>query len=327
MQDENGSLVVSDVQYPGPGLEVASLKTQLMVSVPLIEFAKAWEANDLNAVRKMTSQDFNRLVWSNVSELPGAYQSIPAQLRLSVLRTKETPKVAMVELGHSETTTVVRLTREHLSWVIDEITLHQKNGTTVELRKTLRENIAAQFLSRPGGEIQTVQYTEEAPKKSGAVVHAVGKKTDTKTRGNLSIPSTQPTPPGIQSGLDVTEERSTPAGKTDSTAVPQPRSKKTSSAKQISHQTMRDETPSIDSDNLPERLAPTPTDSHQDSTSTGELHFSGKPRGKSEKALRDSPEELPSDTQHTDRNRKTTPKTSTGRIQNPADYPIDIPLE
>lgn len=327
MQDENGSLVVSDVQYPGQGLEVASLKTQLMVSAPLIEFAKAWEANDLDAVRKMTSQDFNRLVWSNVSELPGAYQSIPAQLRLSVLRTKETPKVAMVELGHSETTTVVRLTREHLSWVIDEITLHQKNGTTVELRKTLRENIAAQFLSRPGGEIQTVQYTEQAPEKSAAVVHAVGKKTETKTRGNLSIPSTQPKSPRIQSGLDVTEELPTPAGKTDSIAVPQPRSEKTSSAKQISHQTMRDGSRMIDSDNLPERLAPTPADSNQDSTSTGELHFSGKPKGKSEKALKDSPEELPSDKQHTDHKRKTTPKTSAGRIQNPAEYPIDIPLE
>lgn len=327
MQDENGSLVVSDVQYPGPSLEIASLKTQLLVSVPLIEFAKAWEADDLDAVRKMTSQDFNRLVWSNVSELPRAYQSIPAQLRLSVLRSKETPKVATVELGDSETTTVVRLTREHLSWVIDEITLHQKNGTTVELRKTLRDNIASQFLSRPGGEIQTVQYSEEASEKSSAVVHAVGKKTDAKSRGNLSLPSTQPKSSKPQPGLDVTEELPKPSQKEDSREVLQFGPTKTSSTKQLSHQTIRDEANMTDTDNLPETLAPTPTESYNESTSTGELHFSGKPKGKSEKALKASPEELPSSSQHSDQKRKTTTKKSTGRIQNPADHPIDIPLE
>jgi hypothetical protein len=78
---------------------------------------------------------------------------------------------------------------------------------------------------------------------------------------------------------------------------------------------------------LPEILAPTPTDSNPESTFTGELHFSGKPRGKSEKALKDSPAELPSDQQYSDHKRKTTPKNATGRIQNPADHPIDIPME
>ena len=329
MHDENGSLVVSDVQYPGPSLDVASLKTQLLASVPLIEFARAWESEDLEAVRKMTSQDFNRLVWSNVSELPDAFHSVPEQLRQSVLRAKETPQVMIVELGHTKTTTTVRLIREHTSWVIDEITLANTTGTTVELRKTLRENIAAQFLSRPGGEIQTVEYSEseQEPQTAGAVVHAVGRKTETRPRGNLSLPSSQTKASALKSGVDITNDAPAAAPKGKSTADRKLPSGTLKATPVATEQPL--ESDDEDELQLPTALNPTPTSSSEEELPSdgGELHFIGKPSSRAAVGNDSLSVEEPVPSVGSKLPRKSSGNKSTSRIRNPADHPIEIPLD
>src|SRR5690606_6371466 len=70
MRNENGSLKVEDVQFPDHSGQVASLKTNLMLTVPVIEIASAWRTGDLEGVKRNSSLDFNRLVWSNLSTLP-----------------------------------------------------------------------------------------------------------------------------------------------------------------------------------------------------------------------------------------------------------------
>ncbi len=70
MRDENGSLKVDDMQFPDPSLQVASLRTHLELALPRVELSAAWRNKNLDGVRRQSSMDFNRLVWSNVSDVP-----------------------------------------------------------------------------------------------------------------------------------------------------------------------------------------------------------------------------------------------------------------
>ncbi|MEY2725305.1 MAG: hypothetical protein RLZZ458_1172 [Planctomycetota bacterium] len=215
LQDENGNLVVTDVQYPGPSLEVASLRTQLLMSRPLVEFAKAWEASDLDALQAQSSTAFNRLVWSNMSQMPTRFTQLPQTLRSPIRNVDESPDEMRIDLGRSKIAATVRLIQEKGMWVIDEITLNNgRGGTAVELRKTLRDDLAAKFLARPAGSVQTVGHSLAAESNGGeeaedaGVVHAVGRSAAAGVRrGNLTLSSRPVTAAGgltETQGLDLT---------------------------------------------------------------------------------------------------------------------------
>lgn len=225
LQDENGNLAVMDVQYPGPALEVASLKTQLLMSRPMIEFASAWESGDVDTLRSQSSAAFNRLVWSNLNVVPERFAHLPRTLKSPIRKVEETPDDMRIELGRSRTAAMVRMVREKEAWVVDEITLTPGTGPAVQLRKSLRDELAARFLSKPSGSVQTAGFTAEPADvvddslrqavgrraeetgDSGGVVHAVGHSTAQPRRGNLTLsnrPATAPKGSAAREGLDLT---------------------------------------------------------------------------------------------------------------------------
>ncbi|MFM7832887.1 MAG: DUF3828 domain-containing protein [Planctomycetaceae bacterium] len=299
MEDENGSLVVTDLQYPGADLAVASLKTQLLVSVPIIDFARAWQAEDIDTVRKMTSSDFNRLVWSNLRKLPEELNNLPQLLKQPVHSVRQSPQTAVVELGTRNTTTVT-LAREGGAWVIDEISCTMKDKTVMHVRKSLREGIAARFLGRPADSVrQASLQTADNTENAGGVVHAVGKAPAPRLRGNLSLPSSGSAKPASRpaastaGGLDLTEEPAPrkPAAKTQQT-------KKSSPAASISSDELLSSEDLTDSDILPDSEENAATLNEENST--GDLNFGPRP--------------------------KTSDKTSRKSAM-PADRPVAIPLE
>jgi hypothetical protein len=225
LQDENGNLAVVDVQYPGPSLEVASLRTQLLMSRPLIEFASAWESGDVDSLRAQSSGAFNRLVWSNLNRVPERFVQLPRTLRSPIRKVEETPEEMKIELGRSRTAAMVRMVREKDVWVIDEITLTPGTGPAVQLRRSLRDDLAAQFLAKPVGSVQTAGYATENSLNSedglqrasgammdddsdtGGVVRAVGQSVSQPRRGNLTLSGQQFSGPKTQvnrEGLDLT---------------------------------------------------------------------------------------------------------------------------
>ncbi len=225
LQDENGNLAVVDVQYPGPSLEVASLRTQLLMSRPLIEFAGAWETGDVNSLKAQSSTAFNRLVWSNLNRVPERFAQLPRTLRSPIRRVEETPEEIRIELGRSRTAAMVRMVREKDVWLIDEITLTPGNSPAVQLRRSLRDDLAARFLGKPAGSVQTAGYTSDIAEAadnsllpasgtteneagaSGGVVHAVGQNVSTPRRGNLTLsgqPVAVPKLSAAREGLDLT---------------------------------------------------------------------------------------------------------------------------
>ena len=210
MRDENGELKVEDIQYPDPSAGVASLRTQLMLTVPVIELANAWENQDIQSIRKNSSLDFNRLVWSNLPAVPEEYAALPELLRMPIQRTQSTEQRARIELASAgQPPVTVLLLKENTSWVIDEVSIKQPDGTQLELRKTLRQVIAQQFLNDHTGEIQQARFNDKT-ESDGGVIRAVGTGT-TKRAGNLTLQSygkpkeTQTAELPLE-GLDLTEE-------------------------------------------------------------------------------------------------------------------------
>ncbi|MFO1000325.1 MAG: hypothetical protein U0936_08300 [Planctomycetaceae bacterium] len=218
MRDENGELKVEDIQYPDPSAGVASLRTQLMLTVPVIELANAWENQDIQSIRRNSSLDFNRLVWSNLPAVPEEYKALPELLRMPVQRTQSTEQKARIDLASAgQPPVTVSLLKENTAWVIDEVSIKQPNGTQLELRKTLRQVIAQQFLNDPTGGIQQARFNGTT-ESDGGVVRAVGTGT-TKRAGNLTLQS-YGKPKNTQSaelpleGLDLTEEELLPMPET-----------------------------------------------------------------------------------------------------------------
>lgn len=207
LRDENGSLKVEDVQYPDAAAKVASLKTQVMLSVPVIELAHAWKSGNLDSVKRISSSDFNRLVWSNMTALPGQFDRVPEMLQQPVQRTRADEQRALVELAEPGGPVVtVALLRENTAWVIDEISMPQADGTRLDLRKSLRMEIARQFLIDPSGGIQQAHYSDNSDEIVSGIVQASGTSAE-KSRGNLTLQSYGKPPvrsASLSPGMDMT---------------------------------------------------------------------------------------------------------------------------
>lgn len=196
MRDENGSLLVDDVQYPGRTMEIASLKSTLMLTAPITQLAGAWGRQDFDGVRQQCSTNFNNLVWRNVNELPGNLSDLPMTLAQPVRKVNEAGQQAMVELGDEQSAHVtIQLVRENTAWVVDEIILSPPGGATVELRKELRQELSKQFLASPSGEIRKAGFDQATSSDDQGVIQAVERRPVTTSRGgNLTLP------PGTPSG-------------------------------------------------------------------------------------------------------------------------------
>lgn len=149
MVTQNGNLRVDDVQYPNDHGQITSLRTQLELRVPLLEFASAWSAEDLKLLQKSCSADFNRLVWSHVAEVPGYFPGLPEGLRTPITNTQVTQERATVHLSSATgmKNLVASLITEHDYWVIDELRYEESPGRVVGIRQKLRGEIAARLLS------------------------------------------------------------------------------------------------------------------------------------------------------------------------------------
>ncbi len=129
-----------------------------------------------------------------------------------VQSTQASEHRAVVKVGTSARNPIdVILIKENRSWVIDEIILREPNGQVVELRKSLRQEIAQQFLTDPSGGIQQASF--QSIEEDSTNVDSVK-----KSRGNLTMPSSAARKP-IPRGIDMTEElpKKSPAKATRST--------------------------------------------------------------------------------------------------------------
>ena len=145
---ENGILKIDDIQYPNQRGLVASLKSELQLAAPVLEFANAWMISDSELLQKASSADFNRLVWSHFDGVPNQFPELPFQLRSKDVATTVTQERATMRMQQPDgEETIVNLLIEHGHWVIDEIRLKKKTGEMVGVRQSLRKEVAGKILN------------------------------------------------------------------------------------------------------------------------------------------------------------------------------------
>lgn len=306
LSDENGTLRVDDLQFPTVSESVISLKTQIELTVPLLELASAWRQSDLTAVRSVCSREFNRLVWSNMETLPADFSEMPGLLTAPVSKVQVGGKEATVVLRASgKAKATIRLLSEDGFWVVDEVALNRADGSSVQMRSALRKDIAHQILQHPAGSIQKAGFysTETVVPDGNGVVRAHAQY-ESVVRGNLTLPSSR-RPMPLSSA--VTEEVIAPVAPiVGMPAIPQ---SPASAPKVIG--------PSAAVSPLmsPPQLAPE-TEEHD-----GVVYFRAGPASKDQSSV---PEESPSAD-----NSSIAPKKKSDaipkRITDPSSHPIEIP--
>ncbi|APZ93859.1 hypothetical protein [Fuerstiella marisgermanici] len=163
MINQNGELRLDDVQYPNEQAQVTSLKTQLELTVPILEFATAWRSNDLELLQKSCSSDFNRLVWTHMDGVPQQFGSLDKLLSAPVSKTNVTQERATVRLRQpgSNAQLIAKLVTEYDFWVVDEIQTEASPGQLLGVRDHLRGQIAARLRS---GSYSTVHSADGVQK-------------------------------------------------------------------------------------------------------------------------------------------------------------------
>lgn len=205
MQDDSGRLSVSDLTFPHPTAGVVSLQEFVSLQLPIASLALAWQQQDQAEVQRACSMEFNRLVWSNVNQLPNAFAQVPLLLLSPVDTFDVRADEAEVRLAAGPRSRVaVRLLKEHDAWVIDEVSVPTSSGQQVNVRESLRSDIARNILHAPRGVIRTVSHTQvDEPGTAGdaASGYSVNGGQTASAPGNFTMPPlprpvpTSPEPP------------------------------------------------------------------------------------------------------------------------------------
>lgn len=227
MINENGRLRIEDVHFPGQTGQVTSLRTQIELLIPPVQFAVAWSQNDLESVRQNCSTEFNRLIWSNVSELPQNLAIRPAVLLSPENRTNVTNERATLTYGAGrQPQAVLMLVQERGYWVIDEIQILGSTGGLVDVRQTLRRQTARRLLSSRSSGVRPASYQNSGVSSPNSVQQAVYHSHSSEpvishaAGSNMAMPNPAVLPSLNQPSRPETSLNAIPAGRTFNSPPP-----------------------------------------------------------------------------------------------------------
>lgn len=151
MRDWLGKVTVDDVLMPVMD-RPTSMKETMQALLPIrLLAASLREASvsadpsgrQLDVLRNVTSTTFNKLVWSQVSQIPEAAFTILPQLDAALVSITETPNGQTVLFGDDRFGSKVELVRERDTLVIDRITLLAGGKSEpTELKHLLKNQVA-----------------------------------------------------------------------------------------------------------------------------------------------------------------------------------------
>jgi hypothetical protein len=150
MRDWNGDVSVDDVMMPVLD-RPQSLKDTLQVLLPirlltstLRESSLATEGQEpqLELLRGITSRNFNRLVWSQISQIPESAYSVLPHLDMPLASISETSTGQVVQLGDERFGAKIELVREGELLMIDRVWLLAGQADPPELRHSLQMQLA-----------------------------------------------------------------------------------------------------------------------------------------------------------------------------------------
>lgn len=181
LREEFGRFYVDDILWQSPG-RPASVKTTMELLIPVANFAAgvaigrdaAEQGPALELLRRSTSEDFNRMVWSQARFLPDSGFSADTFMSSAVKSMTIGEKQAELQLGDARFGAQVRLVREYERWLVDEVVLiaGPEDADRLAVKQTFRNELAR-------GEARPPEGWVEAPRKqSKATIQQVSAVVD-----------------------------------------------------------------------------------------------------------------------------------------------------
>lgn len=153
LRTSRGRIVVDDVLLPVLG-RPNSLKQNLTVMIPVYQFAWGLYNNDLETLRKTSSNGMRRMIWAQVSNVPEIGWPVVRQLTAPIQKLHVDSEQAIVELSDGEYLAQVRLERVGESFVVADATLASNDGLhQVEMLQAMRDSVANQMFPGETGRI------------------------------------------------------------------------------------------------------------------------------------------------------------------------------
>jgi hypothetical protein len=150
MRDYSGDVTVDDILMPVMD-RPSSMKETMQAMLPIRLFAIALrntegapQANErqLDVLRGVTSNDFNRVVWSQINQVPESALAVLPRLDMAISTIADTPAGQTVTLGDERYGAKIELVRERDTLLIDHVWMLGGGQTeTAELKHTLKSNL------------------------------------------------------------------------------------------------------------------------------------------------------------------------------------------
>jgi hypothetical protein len=150
MRDYSGDVTVDDILMPVME-RPSSMKETMLAMLPIRLFASALRATEgvpkpgdrqLDFLRGVTSNDFNRVVWSQINQVPESAYAVLPRLAMQLAAITDTPNGQTVVLGDDRYGAKIELVRERDALVIDHV--YMMGGgqiETAELKHTLKSTL------------------------------------------------------------------------------------------------------------------------------------------------------------------------------------------
>ena len=170
LTDEGGRFMVDDVQWQKTGVP-SSVKTTLEVLIPIQDFASgitlgrdpAQQQEALDLIRGNSSDDFNRMVWSQSKFVPNSGMSADTFLQTPLRSMAVSDNEVTVHLGDSRYGAKVTMRREHNRHIVDDIVLvaGPQESERLSLRQTLKVQLAKGEARAPETILQAGYETDD----------------------------------------------------------------------------------------------------------------------------------------------------------------------
>jgi hypothetical protein len=158
LRDDSGLIQIDDVIIPATAWP-RSFKESAEVFVPVLGFREALRHSDIHLLRSNSSQEFNRIVWSQFDVVPKFDLDVEKFFQAPLTVVRRSDHGARILYGDQSHGVVVEIVRDDGRYVVDEMALvfGPGKGDQLLLKQTIRTRLAR-------GEIST---NSEAPRDEG----------------------------------------------------------------------------------------------------------------------------------------------------------------
>jgi hypothetical protein len=150
MRDYSGDVTVDDILMPVMD-RPSSMKETMQAMLPLRLFAAALRETEgnphpgdkqLDLLRGVTSNDFNRVVWSQINQVPESAYAVLPRLEMGLASIADATNGQTVVLGDQRYGAKIELVRERDALLIDHVYMLGGGQTeTAELKHTLKSTL------------------------------------------------------------------------------------------------------------------------------------------------------------------------------------------